>query len=744
MVRTKPISGLRRKQPREISSNTFPLQAPTLVMLGLVGMFGAIALSWLLGENHISSLFAQWHWWQQNPPEWIKAPKLENQYYLLIPAIVLFLVAQIIMKLSPQPKKWSRAVVIGILLALTSRYLLWRSLTTLNLSNPVQGIFSVGLWLMELLTISLGMIELYLMLGFKDRKPEADKNSEAVIAGVYNPSVDIFIPTYDEAAFILKRTIIGCQKLEYYNKNIYLLDDTKRPEIKQLAQELGCNYLTRQDNHHAKAGNLNQAIAQTKGELIVVFDADFIPTRNFLTRTVGFFQNQKVGLLQTPQSFYNPDPIAKNLGLEDVLTPEEEIFYRQAQPTKDGAGSVLCSGTSFVMRRTALEEVGYFVTNSLCEDYFTGIKISAKGYQLVYLDEKLSAGLAAESMSAHIIQRLRWCRGTLQGFFIEANPFKIPGLKFRQRLGHIQGLFFWFTCIPRLFFLIIPLLMVCGIYPIIVSAQDALYVFLPYFIVQLSVFSWLNLKARSALLSDIYSLVPCFPLAVTVIQVMLNPFSKERFKVTPKGISSYKYSFNWSLALPLVIILGATVVGTWLSLLTPVGNGNVNVGLIWNFYNLLTVTVALLSLLEPPKPNPYDWFYRRRSVEINTGDQAVVGITQKISEAGAIIWLRKPQDKSAVKINQKITLEILQEGLILEARITSIDYSGKFTKIEVAFKPMALPEYKELVDLLYCRPGQWQNKETPGELESLWLMLKLLLRPFQLLRKNVKYGTEVY
>ena len=740
MVRTKPLSGLRRKQLREVPINTAPLQTATLVMLALVGMFGAIALSWLLGEDHISSLFAHWQFWQQNPPDWIEAPKLENQYYLLIPAIVLFLVSQIVMRVSPQPQKWSRAIVIGILLALTTRYLLWRSLTTLNLSTPVQGIFSLSLWLIELLTMSLSMIELYLMLGFKDRKREADKNSEAVIAGIYNPSVDIFIPTYDEADFILRRTIIGCQNLEYANKNIYLLDDTRRPEIEQLAQQLQCNYLTRPDNAHAKAGNLNNAIAQTNGELIVVFDADFIPTRNFLTRTVGFFQNSKVGFLQTPQSFYNPDPIAKNLGLEDVLTPEEEIFYRQAQPVKDGAGSVLCSGTSFIMRRIALEEVGYFVTDSLCEDYFTGIKISAKGYQAVYLDEKLSAGLAAESMSAHIIQRLRWCRGTLQGFFIAANPFKIPGLKFKQRLGHIHALFFWFTCIARLFFLIIPLLMVFGIYPIIVSPQDALYVFIPYFIVHLSVFSWLNLRARSALLSDVYSLIPCFPLSITVIQVMLNPFSKERFNVTPKGISSHKYSFNWSLALPLVVILGATIVGTWLSIVTPVPNGRVNVGFIWNFYNLLTITIALISLLEPPKPNPYDWFYRRRSVEINTQDCAVKGITQKISEAGAIIWLTKSKDDSKIKLNQSISLEILQEGLTLESTITNIEKSGRFTKLEVSFKEMALPEYKELIDLLYCRPGQWQKKESPGELESLWLMLKLLLRPFQLLTKNVRYG----
>lgn len=733
MVRTKPSPGLRRKPAREIPIETFPLKTATLVMLSLVGIFGAISLSWLLGEEHISSFFSHWQWTQQNPPDLIKTPSVDNQYYLLTPAIVLFLVAQIVMKISPQPKKWSRAVVVGILLALTIRYVLWRSLSTLNLSAPGQGIFSIILLLMELLALGLGMLELYLMLGFKNRKTEADLNSKAVISGAYNPAVDIFIPSYDEPGFILRRTIIGCQNLDYPNKKIYLLDDTRRPEIKRLAEELGCNYRTRPDNYYAKAGNLNHALAETDGELVVVFDADFIPTKNFLTRTVGFFQNPKVGLVQTPQSFYNTDPVAKNLGLEDVLTPEEEIFYRQGQPLKDGAGTVNCVGTSFVMRREALEAVGYFATDSICEDYFTGIRISAQGYQLVYLDEKLSAGLAAESMSAHIIQRLRWCRGTLQGFFIQANPYTIPGLTLLQRIGHIHSLFFWFTSITRLFFVITPLLVVVGIHPVVVSPQDLLYVFLPYFLVQLSVFSWLNLKSRSVLLSDVYSLIPCVPVAVTVIQVMLNPFSRDGFKVTPKGISTDKYSFNWSLALPLVIFWLASVVCVGLSIANSASYGGVNVGLLWNSYNLVTITVALLSLLEPPKPNPYDWFYRRHSLSINTSEDYILGITYKISEGGAKVWLRKPEDRKAIKLNQQITIEILEQSLTLQGTITHIDDSGTFPSLEIAFQQITASEYRDLVDLLYCRPGQWQKKEAPGELQSLWLMFKLLLRPFQLL-----------
>ncbi len=320
---------------------------------------------------------------------------------------------------------------------------------------------------------------------------------------------------------------MGCQALEYASKRIVLLDDMGRPEIETLAAELGCEYMTRPEHLHAKAGNLNHAIARTTGELIVIFDADFVPTKNFLIRTVGFFQDAQVALVQTPQSFYNPDPIARNLGLEQILTPEEEVFYRQIQPTRDGAGGVICSGTSFVVRRSALIETGCFFTESLSEDFFTGIRLTARGYRLIYLNEKLSAGLAAENIADQELQRIRWAQGTLQAFFVNANPLTIPGLNLIQRLAYLEGLLHWFTSISRVGFLLMPLAYsYLGVIPLRATGADILYFFVPYYLVNLSVFSWLNNRSRSALLADIYSLVLCFPLALTVIKTMLNPFGK--------------------------------------------------------------------------------------------------------------------------------------------------------------------------------------------------------------------------
>jgi cellulose synthase (UDP-forming) len=725
-------------------------------MLGVVLLSGAIAAAWFAGQGTISKIFYQLNQLQNSPPLWLEVPMVAGTY-LLFPTVALFLIVLVVMRVSPQPRAWSRFVVVGILLALTIRYLLWRSLSTLNVSTPLDGVFSLGLFLMEMLMLTSSTIQLFLMLRVRDRRREADWLAMDVAEGRFTPTVDVMIPTFNEPAFILRRTIIGCQAMDYPFKTIYLLDDTRRPEIKALADELGCEYITRPDNRYAKAGNLNNAIAQTQGELIVVFDADFVPTTNFLTRSVGFFQDAQVALVQTPQSFYNPDPIARNLGMENILTPEEEVFYRQIQMLRDGAGSVICSGTSFVVRRSALETAGGFVTDSLSEDYFTGIRLSAQGYRLVYLNEKLSAGLAAENIASHAVQRLRWARGTLQAFFIKANPLTIPGLNPIQRLAHLEGLLHWFTSISRVGFLLMPLAYsFLGVIPLRATPAELLYFFLPYYLVQVSVFSWLNYRSRSALLSDIYSIVLCFPLAITVIQAMLNPFAKG-FKVTPKGTASDRYSFNWNLAWPLLFLFVATAISLWVNFGMCMIKGawsetvppevaeqikGIGLGWIWSSYNLIMLGIALLILLDVPRPSPYEWFNLRRTVRLKVtepqAEQSFWGVTTMISEVGAEVALTQAGfPPLAPEHTLPVYLEVLENGLFLRGQVMQAGFDGDFPTVRVNFEHLDLLQQRQLVEMLFCRPGQWKSRHTPGELQSLLLLFRIILRPRVLFDRNV-------
>ncbi len=743
-----------------------PVRWATFVMAATVGLSAAIVLAWFAGEARITKIFAQLQVLQNQPPMWLEVPMVTVQY-LVAPTVLLLLLALAITRISPRPRPWSRCIVISILLVLVARYLVWRCLSTLNLASPLEGTFSLLLLAVELFGLTVSIIQLLLLLRVRDRHTQADVLEHDVIEGCYQPLVDVFIPTYDEPAFILRRTIIGCQAMDYPRKTVYLLDDTRRPEIKALAAELGCQYLTRPDNHHAKAGNLNHALELTQGELIASFDADFVPTRNFLCRTVGFFQNLKVGLVQTPQSFYNPDPIARNLGLEGVLTPDEEVFYRQIQPMRDGSGSVVCAGTSFVVRRSALEDSGGFVTESLSEDYFTAIQIAARGNEVIYLDEQLSAGLATENISAHVTQRLRWARGTLQAFFIDSNPLTIPGLSPLQRLGHLEGLMNQLGSIPRLVLLLMPLAYsFLNVVPIQANTREVLYFFLPYYLVQLTVFAWLNHYSRSALLSDIYSVVLVFPLAATVVQALVRPFAKG-FDVTPKGTSNQRFQFNWQLSLPLVILFGLTAISLWrnLGLCLMAGWGSdsydlqakgLALGWMWSAYNLGMIAIALLILLDVPRPDPHVWLDLRRVVKLSPrlfpsalGDRPTPtdspapktwwGITTLMSEAGVEVALtQQASPEHPLSVGMAVDLEIAEEAIALEGIVTAINDKDDVPHLRVQFGPMAPATYRTLVTTLFCRPGQWRRWNSPGELQSIGLLLRVLFWPRPLHSRSPK------
>jgi cellulose synthase (UDP-forming) len=712
----------------------------SLLMLAMVVVCGAITTAWFTGMGAMPIILEQFHYLPLNSGKLIISPAIA------FPAVsLIFAVA--ITKISPKPRVWSRFLIVALLLILTIRYVWWRSVSTLNLSDLQNSVCSLGLFGLEMLTIFNSTLQLFLLVRTKDRKHEANKAAVAVQNGKFMPSVDVMIPTYNEPEFILRRTVIGCQALDYAHKNIYLLDDTQRPEIKALAMELGCEYMSRPEHKHAKAGNLNHAIALTNGELIVCFDADFIPTRNFLTRTIGFFQDPTVALVQTPQSFYSADPIARNLGLENILVPEQESFYRQIQPVRDGTDSVVCAGTSFVMKRSALLNTGgEFVTSSLSEDYFTAVKLSGQGYRLIYLDEKLSAGAAPDDMGAQATQRLRWAQGTLQAFFIDENPLMIPGLTLLQRISHFTGLLHWFTSLSRVGFLLIPLAVAFfGVLPVQANNDEVLFYFLPQFLVNLAVFAWLSDYSHSAFISDIYDVVLCFPLATTVIQTMIQPFG-QGFKVTPKGTNRDRPTFNWALAAPLIVLFTLTAVSLWINLgrwLMHMENPikGLNLGWFWSTYNLILLALALMVMLDLPKPDLYEWFDLRRVVKIELEGGTFWGTTSVISEIGAEIVLTqgglpKIPKHEVIPIN----LEIMEEELKLGAHIHQIYYKDGFPVAKVMFEQVTLSQHRVLVQMLFCRPGQWKRQITPGELTSLWLLFRSLIKPRALFGKKHEHS----
>ena len=669
--------------------------------------------------------------------------ELSNYLNFLLPCLTALLVGQIMVRVSSPNSTWARAVIITASFIFALRYIFWRLFYTLNLSTTTTAIISVLILALEIFAWIMPYFNLFMTIKRKHRHQEADYWEVSVKAGEYVPGVDILIPTYNESVPILRRTIIGCQGIDYPHKKVYLLDDSEREEVKQLAQQLGCEYIARTEHQHAKAGNLNHALKLTNNELIAVFDADFVPSSNFLTRTVGFFQKPRLALLQTHQHFYNEDVIARNLGLGDVIGhPIEEFSARLNQPMRDYHNSVMCFGSSFVIRRSALERVGGFFTESITEDYFTGIKLLAKKYHINYLNERLSAGLVPENIPALFNQRMRWAKGTIQGFFVSANPLTIKGLNLWQRLIYTTGIIHWLTNVTlAVFILALPALFMLKMPPFVMEFQQWLAFFLPYLIFEFCIFYWLSDRASSKIVIDIYSFIMCFPIAIAIIQTLLKPFAGG-FKVTQKGIVNQYSIFRWKLGIPLIYALTISFSGLILFfhlLINPelkselINNLNLiyssmEIGLFWTIYYLILLSLCLLALIDKSQLDYYPWLAIKTQVQLTIDGQKIKGYSHCLSESGAKVSFANDYSLVNIKHDQIVEMQIQELNLKLKAVIQKTNFTKKQVDLQLEYLPLDLEEYRQLIDYLFCQPNRWQTKKVPKELPSLIILLKTLVR----------------
>ena len=234
---------------------------------------------------------------------------------------------------------WARRTLIVLLTVLTLRYLHWRCTASLTMTTGIASALSLTLLMAEGWLLISGLLPMWLAWRrIPDRRPQADEAMGAVQTGQWRPQVAILVPTCGEPIAVLERCLAGCRRQTYKHAQVWVLDDGGRAEVEDLAQRLGCTYRHRPDRSHAKAGNLNDGLRISRSDLVAVFDADFIPQHHFLERCIGFFQDPRLGLLQTPQHFINADPVMRNLGMEQWMLPDEESFYRWIQPVRDGWG----------------------------------------------------------------------------------------------------------------------------------------------------------------------------------------------------------------------------------------------------------------------------------------------------------------------------------------------------------------------------------------------------------------------
>lgn len=481
---------------------------------------------------------------------------------------------------------------------ISARYLFWRATQTLNLSDPVTGAISLTLLAAEAYAVVI------LLLGFFQTAESVERTPQPLPDDPASwPTVDIFVPSYNEPVQVILPTLIGCKSIDYPNKRIYLLDDGRREEMRELAERLEIGYITRADNQHAKAGNINAALTQTDGEFIAIFDADHIPTRAFLQLTMGFFQNPKVALVQTPHHFFNADPFERNLVIHGIVPGEQNLFYHQIQPASDFWDAVYFCGSCAVLRRTALEEIGGIATETVTEDCHTSLRMHARGWSSRYLNVPLAAGLAPERFAAHITQRVRWARGMVQ-ILRKDNPLTMPGLSWPQRFCYFNAMLHFLFGIPRMVYMLAPACyLLLDRNTIVASAYEVLAYGMPHIFVALFANSISSKNLRHTFWAEVYETSICF---YTAMATTLAFFTRKTgsFGVTAKGFDASSAYYDWRSARPIFLFILVNLIAVVFIPLNiafkPAEGSAVVINSVWSVYNLIILGACVFVAYEQP------------------------------------------------------------------------------------------------------------------------------------------------
>lgn len=518
------------------------------------------------------------------------------------------------------------------------RYIWWRATATLPpVDTPVSFAIGLLLFLAELYTVTMFFISLFVVADPVRRAPPPPiRRMEDV------PTVDVFVPSYNEDPEMLAITLSAAQQMRYPadKLRVHLLDDggtdqrvnspdpalaersrARRRTLQELCAKIGVNYLTRERNVHAKAGNMSAAMTRTSGELIVIFDADHVPTHDFLERTIGYFvADPKLFLVQTPHFFISADPVERNLGFYDKMPGENDMFYGLIQRGLDKwNGSFFC-GSAAVVRRAALDSAGGFSGDSITEDAETALELHSRGWKSLYVDRPMVAGLQPETFVGFIGQRSRWAQGMFQILLLK-RPYLKRGLSLQQRLCYLSSSAFWLFPFARLAFFLAPLaFLFFGLEIYRATFEEFIAYTLLYVVAVFLNQNFLFRNFRWPLISELYEFVQSVYIFRALGAVALKPRAPE-FKVTNKG-ETLDRDFVSPIARPLIILcllllagLGAAV---WRWYTDPLVRDVVLVVGGWNVFNLLFALAALGVVCERQQ--------RRKAPRVPLGRPATVSV----------------------------------------------------------------------------------------------------------------------
>jgi len=617
-----------------------------------------------------------------------------------------------------------RPLIIFLSCFASMRYFYWRIASTITTDTFADGTVSILLLAAEIYGL------LILFLGYF-QTIEVQNRPFSVPSSF--PSVDVFIPTYNEPIDVVRRTLIGALTIEYPNKTVYVLDDGHRTEIRAMTEHLGGVYISRPNNVGAKAGNLNYALQHTHGELIATFDADHVPVRGFLSKTVGFFDDTRVALVQTAQTFFNPDPFERNLGLTGKIPPEQRFFYHVIQPGNDFWNSAFFCGSCAVLRRSALESIGGFKTETVTEDAHTSLVLHSAGYASVYLPTPLAAGLATESYRGYVQQRMRWARGMAQILRIDCPLFK-RGLTIPQRVNYFNAMLHFFFGIPRLIMILAPLsFLLFGVHPLKADVAAVMAYILPHVALSMIANSIISKNYRHSFYAAVYevSIAP-YTAAVTLL-ALINP-RLGKFNVTEKGTNQAAARFDYETSIPTLVLLGISVLGLMvafpLRLLLYGSHGSspaeldaILINGIWAAANFVTLLAAACVGFERPQRRVAPRVAREFECMLLAGPEVIAGTSVDLSESGVRILTDKGRE-----IPEEVDI-VIKSSFGIDVRVTGRQVRqfarGAYTETAFGFVNVDSHAYRRIVQLMFSGDQSWTGQEYPrdGVLRSFWSLV---------------------
>ena len=612
-------------------------------------------------------------------------------------------------------KKRSISVIMVVMSFLMStRYIYFRATQTLHFNSEIETILGIGLFLADLYVWVMLLLN-YLQTIWPLKREIVPLPEDMSLW----PTVDVYVPTYNESLDVVRDTVLAAQCIDYPRDKmkIYILDDGKRSEFAMFAADVGVGYITRNDNSHAKAGNLNHAMKLTNGELICVFDCDHVATRIFLQATVGgFLKDPKLALVQTPHFFYSPDPFERNLSVGRNIPNEGMLFYGPIQRGNDNWNATFFCGSCAVIRRSALEEIGGFAVETVTEDAHTALKMQRLGWGSAFIDIPLAAGLATERLVLHIIQRTRWARGMTQIFRLD-NPLFGRGLTFQQRLCYLSAMLYYQFAIPRIIFLTAPLAYLLFNLNIIYSSASLVFAYaLPHLFLSIYLNSRLNGRYRYSFWGEIYDLVLAFHIVLPTVVTMIFP-KRGKFNVTDKGGLLNVGYFDFSVVRPhLVIAFLLTIAVVW-GIVRAFAYDHfgvdpkviaLNVG--WGLYSLIFLLAAIAVARETRQT--------RKTIRIDVKIPALIHYASGISSRSETADLSMGGCRVAVPDSRHLTDEIEEIELLLQSGAISIPVktiAADDAYVRLMFEDIPLSRRRELVRVVLSRADAWIQPPRPQD-----------------------------